>query len=192
MPRIVELRENFVAWMQDADPDKLVFLDECGVNIAMTPTHAYAPRGKPAMDKVPRNRGQVTTVIGALDRKGMVAMMTIDAATTKEVFMDFLERGLLPCVPPGHTLVMDNLGAHRAQVVRDLCTARGVHVKYLPPYSPEFNPIEPAWFWMKDGLRKHKARTREALDAHAEALFHAMPPAHAEGWVRFCGYKVGQ
>lgn len=174
--------------METAGPKKLVFLDECGIHTSMTPTHAYAPRGEPAIDKVPRNRGRVTTVIGAMDCQGLVALVTIDAATTKEVFLSFLERSVLLDVPAGHTLVMDNLGAHRTQLVRDACTAKGIHVKYLPPYSPEWNPIEAAWFWFKDGLRKRKARGRAELDDVAAELFHELPSAHAIVWK--CGYRI--
>lgn len=176
--------------MADAVADDLVFLDECGITTAMTPSHGYAPRGEPVIEKVPRNRGNVTTVLGALDQQGMVAMMTIDAPTNKAVFLNFLT-GLLPEIA-GKTLVMDNLGAHRVKEVLALCEAHSVRVKYLPPYSPEFNPIEPAWFWMKDGLRKVKARTRADLDVEAEALFHKLPAAHAKAWFRFCGYRVAR
>lgn len=188
--RITELRANFVEWMSTANPEKLVFLDECGVTTSMTPTHAYAPRGEPAVDRVPRNRGRVTTVLGAMDCDGMVGMMTIESGTTKEVFRDFLEQTVLLDVPVGHTLVMDNLGAHRAQLVRDACTVKGIHIKYLPPYSPEWNPIEKAWFWFKDSLAKRKARGREELADAAEELFHALPATHAKAWVTTCGYRV--
>ncbi len=186
------MRERFQLWQADAFLEDLVFVDECGVHVAMTPTHAWAPKGQRAVDSVPRNRGRVRTVLGAMDSQGMWALYTIDAPTTTEVFIDFLVTAVLPNLPRGKTLVLDNLAAHRSKAVRALCKESGLYLKYLPPYSPEFNPIEHAWAWFKHQLRKRKPRTREALDDLLEELFHALPPEHATAWARHDGYVVAQ
>jgi transposase len=184
----VAQRAEHVAWQAEVEAKDLVFLDECGIKTTMTPSHAYAPRGRPVVDKVPYRRGPSTTVLGAMDCDGMLVMMTIDEPTNKAIFLTFLA-ALLPEMP-GKTLVMDNLRVHHAKEVHEACAKHGVRIKYLPPYSPDLNPIEPAWFWIKDGLRKARSRNREALDDHAETLFHRLPAAHARGWLKLCGHVV--
>ena len=184
------LREEHVAWMATSKAEDLVFMDESCITTNMTPSHGYGPRGKPVVGKVPHRRGANTTVLGAMDCLGLLMFMTINAATDKQIFLMFL-RELLPMIP-GKTLVMDNLRAHHAKEVHALCEAHNVTIKYVPPYSPEFNPIEQAWFWFKDRLRKAGVRTRAALDAKAEEIFHEMPAAHARGWFKLAGHAVAQ
>jgi transposase len=178
--------------METVDVRDLVFVDECGVHVAMTPTHGWTPRGSRAVDSVPRNRGRVRTVLGAMDMDGMLGLYSIDAATTTDVFLDFLRTAVLPDLPRGKTLVLDNLGAHRAKRVWELCSSHGIHLKFLPPYSPEFNPIEHAWAWFKHYIRKQKPRTRDDLDEVVETLFHELPPAHAQAWILHDGYPEAQ
>ena len=130
----------------------------------MTREYARAPRGERAHGTVPRNAGTVTTMIGALDVKGVRAMMTIEGATDAEVFETFLERFLLRKLKPGDIVVLDNVGAHKTAEVRRLIRSAGARVLYLPPYSPDLNPIELAWSKLKGLLRDFGARTRDALD----------------------------
>ena len=187
--RIVALRESFGTWMQDADPSKLVFLDESGSTISMTREYARCPEGERAHDKVPRNRGTVTSMLGALSLKGMIAVMTVEGGTSAEVFHAFVEQVLLPEIEPGSIVVLDNAGAHKDPDVFDLFAKAGVAVKFLPPYSPELNPIELAWAELKDTLRFYKARTREALDDAIALGADLISRARAAAWFRHCGYR---
>ena len=126
----------------------------------MTREYARAPRGERAHGTVPRNAGTVTTMIGALDLWGVRAMMTVEGATDAEVFETFVERVLAKKLRQGDIVVLDNVGAHRTERVRELIRAAGASVLYLPPYSPDMNPIELCWSKLKGLLRELGARTR--------------------------------
>lgn len=188
--RVQSLRASFVAWLAGADLSKLVFIDEAGSTVAMTRTYARAPRGVRAVDDVPRNRGNVISMIGALTIEGMVAMMTIEGGTDGDVFEAYLRGVLAAKVPRGSVLVLDNAGAHKVKRVLDLACEFGWEVKFLPPYSPDFNPIELAWSKLKELLRSAKARTREALDLAIKIAMAAITPEDAAAWARKCGYAV--
>lgn len=171
---------------------RLFCLDEAGSTVAMTPTHARAPKGKRAVDSVPRNRGTVITMIGALTLDGLTAMMTVEGGTSGDVFVAYVEHVLLPELRPGDIVVMDNLGAHKDVRVRPLIESVGAFVKYLPPYSPDLNPIEMAWSKVKQFLRTAKARSREGLDNALRWAMDITTEADAHGWFNECGYPVPQ
>lgn len=154
----------------------------------MTREYARSPEGERAQDVVPRNRGTVTTMLGALSLDGICAMMTIEGGTSSEVFRAFVEQLLVPELAEGDLVFLDNLAAHKDEEALDAIRAAGATVVFLPVYSPELNPIELAWAKIKRLLRDAKARTREALDA---AIAHAMSLITREdaiGWLRHCGY----
>lgn len=155
----------------------------------MTRLYARAPRGERAYGKVPRNRGKNTTLIAAITLEGgMKAPMTVEGATNKEVFETYLKHFLVPELEDGEVVVMDNLGAHRPQRVRELIEAAGAYLVYLPAHSPDLNPIEQAFSKIKQLVRGAGARTREALvEAIAEAL-SAVTPQDALGWFADSGY----
>ena len=176
--------------MATVDPADLVWIDESGSHIGMTPTHARAPRGERVWDDVPRNRGVVTTMIGALTTRGLATVMTIEGGTDAEVFQAFVEQELSLVLRPGMTVVLDNAGAHKVSGVLAAITACGAQVRFLPPYSPEFNPIEMAWSKLKTLLRKAKARTREALDTAIAAAMKAIDAQDSAGWIRASGYAI--
>ncbi len=188
-PRIQALRLSFVELAKSLDPSRLVFIDEAGSHIAMTREYARAPRGERAHGTVPRNAGTVTTMIGALDLNGVRAMMTVEGATDAEVFETFLERVLLRKLKPGDIVVLDNVGAHKTANVRRLIYAAGARVLYLPPYSPDLNPIELAWSKLKALLREFGARTRDALDEAIRRAMDLIDGADAAAWFRHCGYS---
>lgn len=156
----------------------------------MTRLHARAPKGERAYGKVPRNRGKNTTLIAAITLGGaMGAPMTIEGGTNKEVFESYLKHFLVPELEAGQVVVMDNLGAHLPDKVRELIESKGAYLVYLPTYSPDLNPIEEAFSKVKQLVRKAEARTREALmEAIAQAL-RAVTPEEAAGWFSNCGYK---
>lgn len=131
-----------MAFLAEADPQRLIFLDESGCHIGMTRTHARAPRGRRAVGIVPRNRGRVVTMLGAMSLDGMEAMMLVQGGTTAAVFKTFVREHLGPRLRPGDFVIMDNLGAHHATGIRELIESYGATPVYMPPYSPDLNPIE--------------------------------------------------
>lgn len=174
--------------MRGVDPALLVFLDETGTHTSMTRRRARAPRGRRAYGRVPRNRGVVTTLIAALTLAGMGAAMSIEGATTAEVFETFLERFLIPTLRPGQIVIADNVGAHKSARVRELIEAAGCRLEFLPAYSPDLNPIEEAFSKLKAHLRAAAARTRPALDAAIAAAMNTVTTSDAAGWYCHAGY----
>lgn len=168
--------------------DQMVFLDESGATIAMTRSHARAPRGLRVHDKVPRNRGTVLTMLGALSLSGLIAMGTIDAGTSTDVFAAYVEQVLAPELKQGQVVIMDNLAAHRSPRIKTLIEAVGASVLFLPPYSPEKNPIELFWSWLKANLRRLKPRTREGIETAIVQCMDALPAKHIRSWFSACGY----
>jgi transposase len=172
------------------DPGRLVFVDEMGTHTSLAPLYAYAPVGERAFFKIPRNRGKNTTLLTSLHQGGMGPSMAVEGATTSRVFETYVERLLAPTLKSGQVVVMDNLGAHRPKKVKELIEAKGCELIYLPPYSPDFNPIEEAFAKLKHILRKTSARTKEAL---IEAMSRALAAVSAEdvrGFFVHCGYRA--
>ena len=155
----------------------------------MTRDYARAPRGVRAHDAVPRNRGTVTTMLGALGLDGMRAMMTIEGATDADVFGAFVTHVLVPTLKPGDIVVMDNVGAHKPLWIRQLIEAAGAAVVFLPPYSPDLNPIEECWSKLKGILKSLAARTREALDAAIAQAMKLISTDDILGWFTHAGYS---
>ena len=180
-------REAFLAEIHACDPERLIFIDESGSHIAMTRTRAWAPKGRRAFGRVPRNRGRVTTMLAALSIDGIEAMMTVQGGTTAPVFLKFLDEHLVPRLRSGDVVVMDNLGAHHAHGVRERIEAVGARVLYQPPYSPDLNPIELAWSKIKTALRAAGARTVEMLIAAIAFVVRFVTPRDAAGWFKHSG-----
>jgi transposase len=175
------------------DPAGLIFLDESGVTTKMTRTHARAPRGERARGSVPCGGWPRVTLLGALGPEGVVAMMSIEAATSTAVFLAFLDHVLLPELArrrPGATLVMDNLAPHKAEAVRERIEGAGLRLRFLPRYSPDLNPIEPCWSKIKTLLRAKEARSVDALDRELPGILDAVTAQDARGWFRHCGYPA--
>ena len=139
---------------------------------------------------MPRNPGPNTTLVAALTPDGMGPAMTLTGGVDRLAFEAYLEEFLCPTLRPGDVVLLDNLNVHKGDRVRELIEARGAMLRFLPPYSPDFNPIEHAFSKLKASLRRLGARTRETLDvAIAEAL-DAITPADTQGWFRHCGYPL--
>lgn len=167
-----------------------MFVDEAGSHIAMTPLRARAPRGQRTREAVPRNRGTVTTMIGALRLTGMVALMSIVGGTSGDVFTAYAEQVLVPTLHPGDIVVIDNLGAHKVEAVREAIEAAGANLRFLPPYSPDLMPIENAWSKVKHIMRALKPRTADALDDAFAAGAAAVTSANSAAWFTHCGYQT--
>jgi len=168
--------------------EDLVFLDETGVNIAMTRLYARAPRGKRACGSAPKNWKKNVTVLGAISLRGVQAAMSVQGATDQAVFLTFIRQVLVPKLWQGAVVVMDNLAVHKDKRVREAIEQVGAKVVYLSSYSPDFNPIEHCWSKLKTYLRGHKARTYEALDEALSTALTMVSPQDAVGWFTHCGY----
>jgi len=169
---------------------QLVFLDETGTNTAMTPRYGWAPSGVRAMGSAPRNHGPNVTLVTTMSLAGLGPAMVIDGPMTRLAFEAYLVQVLVPTLRPGQILVLDNLSAHTSQRTRTLIEAAGCTLRFLPPYSPDFSPIEWAFSKLKTWLRQAAARTSEALDAAIVAGLDQISPADARGWFTGCGYDV--
>ena len=154
----------------------------------MSRAYGRAPRGQRVREAIPAGHWRTLTVLGALTCDGLLATMTIESATDAEVFLACVEQVLAPKLRPGQVVVMDNLSAHKVAGVREIIEAAGARLVYLPPYSPDFNPIEPCWGKVKQCLRALKARTLEALDQAITQALASITPDNALAWFHHCGY----
>ena len=169
---------------------RLKFVDESGVNLAMTRLYGRAPKGERVVGSVPQNYGQNVTVLAALGPQGLQAMMTVEGATDADVCRADVKHGLGPTLAPGDIIVLDNLGAHKAVGIQQMLARRRVRLLYLPPYSPDLAPIEPCWSKVNTSLRTAKARTREALGTALSQALATVTAVDACNWFRPCGYAL--
>jgi transposase len=169
---------------------RLVFIDETGCNTKMARTHGRAPPGERVPGRVPHGHWRTLTVIGAVRLDGTRAAMTVGGGTDAAAFGTFLDFVLAPALRPGDVVVMDNLAAHKVAAVRETVEAAGATVLYLPPYSPDLNPIEKMWSKVKQLLRSAAARTKDALEAAIAAALAAVTADDCRGWFESCGYIV--
>lgn len=170
--------------------EKLVFLDESGAKTNMTRTHGRAPRGVRVVDKVPHGHWKTTTMISAVRTAGPFAAAVVSGATDTDVFLAYVEHALMPELHAGDVVVMDNLAPHKHPMVRTLIESTGATLLYLPPYSPDLNPIENMWSKVKRHLRSVAARTYKALqEAVTDALIR-VTPTDCQGFFRHCGYAT--
>jgi transposase len=184
------LRARWRTACRHLDPKRLIFVDESGLNLALTRLYARAPRGMRAVGSVPQNYGQNLTVLAALDRNGRRAAMLVPGATDGEVFRAFVEQILVPKLRCGDIGVLDNLGAHKVMGVAEAIATTGAQLRYVPPYSPDYNPIELAWSKIKRQLRTAGARTRPKLQRCLRAALQQITPQEAQAWFRHDGYGL--
>jgi transposase len=170
---------------------RLVFLDECGVLTNMARLYGRSPRGQRAWARVPFGHWKRLSVLGAIGTDGIIAALSVEAATDGAIFAAYLEQVLLPALrqhKPNAVLVMDNLRAHKTKHVRTLLDQSGFTYRYLPPYSPDLNPIEPGWAKVKSDLRRVAARTTEALHQALGPALNSITAQDATAYFRHCGY----
>jgi transposase len=172
------------------DARSLVFVDEMGTNTSLSPLHGWAKKGQRTYCSVPRNRGKNTTLLSSMSVEGMGPSLAVEGATNSQVFETYVERVLAPTLRRGQVVVMDNLSAHKGERIRELIEKRGCELLYLPPYSPDFNPIEEAFSKIKSLLRKVEARSREALLEAIGVAISALSAKDARGFFEHCDYRV--
>jgi len=184
--------ERAAFWEQIAkiNPDELVFVDESGIATDMVRIYARAEDGKRAYGTVPNRHHRKLTLLGGLSTAGLIAMMAIEAATNRAVFLAFVCEVLVPELRPGQVVVLDNLSPHKAPAVRKAIEAAKCKVLYLPPYSPDFSPIEPCWGKLKTLLRGIGARTLDALEGALVSTMDRISVSDARSWFAHCGYVV--
>ena len=170
------------------DSKRLVFVDEMGAHTSLSPLRAWSRRGERARCAGPRNRGKNTTLLSSMSAEGMGPSLAITGAVDARVFEAYLERVLLPELAPGRIVVMDNLCAHKTQKVRELVEGAGCELLYLPPYSPDLNPIEEAFSKIKGILRRVEARTRDALVEALGPAISSVTEEDARSFFGHCGY----
>jgi transposase len=174
----------------EIDAERLVFVDECGANTSLSPLYAWARTGERARAKAPRNWGSNVTLLASMDLSGMGPCVAVEGTTTGAVFEAYLKNVLVPSLRPGQMIVMDNLSSHKGPRVRELIEGRGCELLYLPPYSPDLNPIEQAFSKLKASLRRAGARTFEALIEEMGRALEEINERDASGFFRHCGYRA--
>jgi transposase len=188
-----ENRQRREAWQEQikpVDPRLWVFVDESGATTEMTRRYGRAPRGERVREAMPAGHWSTLTLLGAMSTEGLLATMTVESSTDGDVFLAYLEQVLCPRLQPGQIVVMDNLAAHKVPGVRELIEATGSQLWYLPPYSPDFNPIEQCWSKVKQKLRSLKARTVDALEQAITEAIATITPNNASAWFAHCGYDL--
>jgi transposase len=179
-----------VLFSEEVDSKRLVFVDEMGTNTSLSSLRAWSKRGERAHCSVPRNRGPNTTLLASMSPEGMGPSLAVEGATTRPVFETYVEKVLLPGLRRGQIVVMDNLTAHKGDRIRELIEGAGCELLYLPPYSPDLNPIEEAFSKIKGLLRKAGARSREALIEALGRALEAITSQDARGFFEHCGYRI--
>lgn len=171
------------------DPHRLVFLDESGAKTNMTRLYGRVIGGGRVVDSVPAGHWCTTTMLSSLRLDGSTTAMVIEGATDRDVFEAYVQKVLVPALRPTDIVVLANLAPHKTPAIVAAIEATGAEVWFLPPYSPDLNPIEKMWSKVKQLLRAAKARTEQALLRAIAAALEAILPADAQGWFGSCGYR---
>ena len=189
-PDVEAKRKYFLAEVRKIPVKKLVFIDESGLNVRMARSHAWVKKGTEYIERTPMNWGKNLTLLGAIRCSGWSLLSTMFNTTNSDRFVDWLRTRLLPSLAPDDVIVMDNLRAHHDARVQPLCMAHQIRVLYLPPYSPDLNPIESGWALQKQFVRKHAPRSPLALRRIARRARFRITERHCRNWFRHAGYAV--
>jgi transposase len=187
--RMERLRARHRRQVAAVEPKNLIFVDESGANLSFCRLWARAPRGLRAYGSAPQNWGENITVLSALSLRGILASMIVPGSTDSDVFLAYIEQVLVPELWPGAVVLMDNLSPHKSVGVREAIEGTGARLLYLPPYSPDLNPIEQqAWSKLKAYLRGIAARTYQKFIRAITAGLNLISPRDALGFFTHCGY----
>src|ERR1700690_290323 len=187
-PDVARRRAHLTKYRERIDPSRLVFIDETWTKTNMAPLRGWAPRGQRIKAKVPHGRWQTMTFLAALRHDRITAPWFIDEPINGETFQLYIEKVLVPTLRPGDIVIMDNLGSHKGKAVRRAIRAAGARLFFLPPYSPDLNPIEQVFAKLKTLLRKAAERTVEATWRRIGALLDAFSPQECANYLRNAGY----
>ena len=185
-------RARWRVWQRYMDRDRFVFLDETGAATNMTRRYGWGPRSERVVDSAPHGHWRTTTSVAGLRSTGIVAPLVLDGPMTGEAFRVYVGEVLVPALSPEDVVVLDNLPAHKVAGVRSAIEAAGASTLYLPPYSPDLNPIEQAFAKLKAGLRKAAARTRETLWSAIGQLLGSFSPEECRRYLANSGYAFEQ
>lgn len=188
---MVALRQGYVETVaQHHDTRRFHFLDETGLRLDACRRYGRAPGGQRVGQAVPLKRGPSLTLIGTLSPQGLGAVQLFEGALNYERFALYVSQFLAPTLRSGDVLVLDNLAVHKIDGLREWLAERGVQVLFLPPYSPDFSPIEQAWSKLKTAVRTAQAQSREVLEAAVQAAIDWISSHDAQHWFDHCGYHV--
>ncbi len=187
-PDVAEARQKWKAEQPSLDVTRLVFIDETGTNTKMVRARGRCARGRRLIGKAPFGHWKTTTFVAGLRCNEISAPCVLDGAMDGQGFLTYVETMLVPSLSQGDIVVMDNLPAHKVDGVRKLIEAVNARLIYLPPYSPDLNPIEMAFAKLKALLRKAAARTRDALWDKISEVLHAFTPQECANYFRHAGY----
>jgi transposase len=188
-PDVVEKRIQWRASQELIDPGKVVFIDETWAKTNMTRRYGRSALGTRVIEKTPCGRWQTTTFLGALRAEGFIAPLTVDGAINGPLFRAWVEQHLAPVLKPGDIVVMDNLSSHRVAGIREAIEAAGAELRYLPPYSPDLNPIELAFSKLKKLLRDGAARTVDKLWELCGQILDQFTEPECRNYFKHCGYR---
>jgi len=189
-PDVLKRRRDWFDGQLDLVPEKLVFIDETWTATNMTRSHGRCRRGERLRMGYPHGHRKTTTLVAGLRRSGMVAPMVMDGPINGDWFQTYVERLLIPTLTPGDIVIMDNLSSHKRRCVREMIEAAGARLLFLPPYSPDFNPIEMAFARLKALLRKAGERTIDALWNTIGKLVGMFQPNECANYFAACGYDA--
>jgi transposase len=184
------LREQFISEQPSLQSQRLVFLDESGMRLGSTTRYGWALKGEKALGKAIHGSWKTVTMIGAIGLDGFRGFVNIESGTSSEVFRAFVEQELVPNLQPGDCVVMDNLSAHKDAAAIAAIRSKGADVRFLPPYSPEFNPIEKVWAKLKDFVRRCITDTRERFDDAVALAMDSITEQDVRSWYKHCGYQI--
>ena len=188
-PDVAKKREDWKEMQPDLDPQRLVFLDETWAKTNMTRTRGRSLKGTRLIAHVPHGHWKTTTFLAAFRTTGLTAPLVVDGAINGAIFLAYVQQHLVPTLKQGDIVIMDNLSAHKVAGVERSIEAVGAQVLYLPPYSPDFNPIETAFSKFKYLLRSAAERTVEALWSTCGKLIDEFTEAECRNHIRHCGYR---
>ena len=189
-PDVKQARQDWKQLQVELDASRLVFIDESGAKTNMTRLRGRAKGGTRCVDDAPHGHWCTTTMISSVRLDGTTACMAVDDATSAEVFREYARQVLIPTLRSGDIIVLDNLSAHKDTEALDLIRTAGAEVWFLPPYSPDLNPIEKMWSKIKEFLRNAKARTFDTLLAAIADALKTITAQDAQGWFVSCGYTA--
>jgi transposase len=189
-PDVVEKRAAFIAAQSGLEATRLIFVDESGFRLGSPPNYGWAPIGEKSPGRATHGDWCTMTMIGAVALDGWRGFVTIDSATDGDVFLAYVQQQLVPQLRPGDIVVMDNLASHKSPAVIAAIRAAQAQVLFLPPYSPDFNPIEKAWAKLKDILRRLPTLSRDAFDDAVAFAMNCISTADIRAWTLFSGYSL--